>query len=129
MVIDTSALIAILVGEPDSDRLLQKMAEDPRRLLSVVSLVETSAVIEARRGEPAGRELDLLLHRAGVKVVEVDAEQAELARFAYRRYGKGNHPAGLNLGDCFTYALARVSGEPVLAQGTEFGRAGLAVCA
>ncbi len=71
------------------------------RLMSVVSFVETALVIEARLGEAGGRELDLLLHRAGIDVVSVDIDQAEIARQAFRKYGHGRHPAGLNFGDCF----------------------------
>ena len=128
MVIDTSALIAILVGEAEADDFLQKIVQDPKLLVSAVTLVESSIVIEARRGEAGGRELDLLLHRAQMRITPVDLEQAEMARMAYRRFGKGRHPAGLNLGDCFSYALARISGEPVLAKGDEFRRAGLQIC-
>ena len=85
-------------------------------------------VIEARRGEGAGREFDLFAVRA-LQIVAVDAEQAELARSAWRKYGKGRHPAALNFGDCFVYALAKATGEPVLAKGTEFARTDVEVCA
>jgi ribonuclease VapC len=77
-------------------------------------------VVEARRGEPAGRELDLLLHRSSVATVSVTADHVEIARQAWRRYGKGRHPAGLNFGDCFAYALARSSGEALLYVGEDF---------
>jgi ribonuclease VapC len=86
-------------------------------------------VIEARRGESAGREFDLFTLRASFQIIAVDAEQSELARSAWRRYGKGRHPAALNFGDCFVYALAKASGEPVLAKGTDFGRTDVEVCA
>ncbi len=127
MVLDASALVAILEGEPEAERLMQAIVADPKRLISAATLVEAGIVIEARRGEAAGRELDLLLHRLRAEVVAVDAQQAEAARGAYRRFGKGVAAPGLNLGDTFTYALARASGEPVLALGTEFAEAGLAV--
>jgi ribonuclease VapC len=122
MVIDTSALTAVLFDEPERDDLVRSIAAAPRRLLSAVSLVEASVVVEARRGEVAGRELDLFLHRASVEVVPVDGEQAELARAAWRRYGKGRHPAGLNFGDVFAYALARTAGEELLFKGGDFAR-------
>jgi ribonuclease VapC len=89
--------------------------------MSTASYLEAAIVIEARFGEPGGRELDLWLHRAGVDLVAVDADQAEVARSAYRRYGKGRHRAGLNYGDCFAYALSKVSGEPLLFKGDDFG--------
>ncbi len=90
------------------------------RLLSAVSALETSVVIENRKGPSGGRDLDLLLHRARVEVVAFGAEHYEAARAAYRRYGKGVHPAALNLGDCCAYALARISGEALLAKGSDF---------
>ncbi len=84
-------------------------------------------VLEARQGEAAGREFDLFVVRANLQIVPVDAEQVELARSAWRKYGKGRHPAGLNFGDCFSYALAKSSGERLLAKGTDFGRTDIAV--
>jgi ribonuclease VapC len=120
MVIDTSALVAMLSGEPDTVRMEIAVEKDPVRLMSAATLLETSIVIESRYGEPGGRELDLWLHRAGVDVVAVDAEQAEIARSAYRRYGKERHRAALNYGDCFSYALAVASGEPLLFKGDDF---------
>ena len=127
MVIDTSALVAVLFDEPERARLVQLITADPRRLISAGTLLESSIVIEARRGEAAGRELDLLLHRLGATVVPFDEAQSTLARAAWRRYGKGHHAAGLNLGDCFAYALSRLSGEPLLFKGTDFGLTDVAV--
>ena len=126
MVIDTSALTAVLLGEPDRDTLIGLMVEAPRVLISSGTLLEAGIVMEARRGEAAGRELDLFLHRLKVRTVEVDEEQVDVARAAWRRYGKGRHPAGLNYGDLFAYALARVSGEPLLYKGDDFGRTDVA---
>lgn len=120
MVIDTSALVAMLSGEPEAPVFEEAIEADPVRLMSTASYLETAIVIESRYGEPGGRELDLWLHRAGVQLVAVDSEQAEAARVAYRRFGKGRHPAGLNFGDCFTYALTQVSGEPLLYKGEDF---------
>jgi len=120
MVIETSALVAMLTDEPDAQRFEAAVEADPVRLMSTASYLEAAIVIEQRFGEPGGRELDLWLHRAGVDLVSVDAEQAEVARSAYRRFGKGRNRAGLNYGDCFAYALAKVSGEPLLYQGDDF---------
>ena len=114
MVIDTSALIAILSDEPEAPGLEAAIEADSVRLLSAASLVEASIVIESRYGEAGGRELDLLVREAGVEVVAVSPEQAELARAAYRRFGRGRHPAGLNFGDCFSYALSLATDEPLL---------------
>jgi len=120
MVIDTSAVVAILRDESEAERLELAIEADPVRLISAASLVECSIVLEARFGEVGSRELDLLIHKGGVDVAAVDATQAEIARLAYRRYGKGRHPAALNLGDCFAYALAQSSGEPLLFKGRDF---------
>ncbi len=122
VVIDTSALLAILQEESEAPALAAAIAADPRRLVSAASVVEAGIVVEARYGPGGGRELDLLLHRAGVVVTAVDAHQAELARNAWRRFGKGRHPAALNFGDCFTYALAVDSREPLLCVGDDFPR-------
>ena len=120
MVIDTSAVIAMLSDEPEAPGFEAELQADPVRLMSTASYVEAAIVIETRYGLPGGRELDLWLHRAGIDLVAVDADQAELARAAYRRYGKGRHRAGLNYGDCFSYALAQVSGQPLLFTGDDF---------
>lgn len=122
MVIDTSALVAILFAEPDAATFARSIADAHVRAMSAATLVECSIVAEARHGAAAGRELDLLVHRADVQVVPVDTEQAELARDAWRRFGKGRHGAGLNLGDCFSYALAVDRAEPLLFKGDDFAR-------
>ena len=129
MVIDTSALVAMLTDEPDAELFEARVADDPVRTMSTASYLETAIVIESRFGESGGRELDLWLHRASVSLVAVDADQAEVARAAYRRYGKGRHRAGLNYGDCFSYALAKVSGQPLLFKGDDFGHTGIVVAA
>lgn len=105
---------------PEAQRFEAAVAADPVRLMSTASYLEAAIVIEQRFGDPGGRELDLWLHRAGVDLVAVDADQAEVARSAYRRFGTGRDPAGLNYWDCFAYALAKVSGEPLLFQGDDF---------
>ena len=122
MVIDTSALIAILFGEPEALSFSRAVADESRKLISAFNALETGIVVEARKGETGGRELDLLLHRAQIEIVAMNADQAELARAAWRKYGKGNHPAGLNIGDCCAYALAKYSGEPLLFKGNDFGQ-------
>lgn len=122
MVIDTSALLAMLADEPEADAFRRALEADPVRLLSAASLVEAAAVAESRYGEAGGRELDLLILKAGLEIVPVDREQAELAREALRRFGKGRHPAGLNFGDSFSYALSIASGQPLLFKGEDFAR-------
>ena len=121
MVIDTSALAAIFFAEPERQRFLHAIIASESRLISAASVLETGIVLEARQGEGAGREFDLFLVRSNLQIVPVDAEQADLARSAWRNYGKGRHPAALNFGDCFSYALAKFSGELLLAKGTDFG--------
>jgi ribonuclease VapC len=122
MVIDTSALVAVLLQERDAERVAQAIDAGSPRLLSAASLLEASIVIESRKGEAGGRELDLLLYRAGIEVVAVDQNQAEIARAAWRRFGKGRHPVGLNYGDCFAYALASSRRLPLLFCGNDFSR-------
>ena len=118
MVIDTSALIAILQDEPNEHRSIGPLKR--RRALPVVSFVEASMVIETGYGADGVRDLDLLIAKAGIELVSVDANQAYAARNAFRVYGKGRHRAGLNFGDCFPYALARTEGEPLLFKGMDF---------
>jgi ribonuclease VapC len=120
MVIDTSALISILLGEPEAQTFSRALADDPKKLISALNALETGIVVEARKGEAGGRELDLLMHRAQIEIVAMNVDQVELARSAWRKYGKGNHPAGLNIGDCCAYALAKYSGEPLLFKGDDF---------
>jgi ribonuclease VapC len=120
MVIDTSALVAIFFGEPERQTFLDAITAAGSRLLSAATILETGIVLESRQGEAAGREFDLFVVRANLQIVPVDAEQADLARSAWRKYGKGRHPAALNFGDCFSYALAKLTGEPLLAKGTDF---------
>ena len=122
MVIDISVLVAILFDEDDAETLEAAIDADPTRLMSVASVLETSIVVETRFGEIGGRELDLLLHRVPIDVVGVTVEQLDVARKAFRHFGKGRHRAGLNFGDCFAYALAKVSGEPLLFKGDDFAR-------
>jgi ribonuclease VapC len=120
MVLDTSALLALLLDEPEAEDFRLAVEEDATRLVSAATLLETALVIEARKGDPGGRELDTLVQKADVIIVPVEAEHVAEARRAYRRFGKGRHAAGLNFGDVFAYALARVSGEPLLFKGDDF---------
>jgi ribonuclease VapC len=122
MVIDSCALLAIFLAEPESEQFLKSIVNAPAKLVSAASLLETGIVLESRLGDAAGREFDLFVLRAGLEVVPVDAEQIEIARSAWRKYGKGRHRAALNFGDCFSYALSKVSGEPLLAKGDDFAR-------
>ena len=122
MVIDTSALMAILFKEFDRQHFLDAIDEDPVRLISSVTALEAAMVVEARKGEPGGRELDLLLHKAKIEIVTFTADHFEMARHSWRKFGKGNHPAALNFCDCCAYALSKISGEPLLFKGIDFSR-------
>ena len=122
MVLDTSALLVLLLDEPEAEDFRTAVEEDTTRLVSAATLLETALVIEARKGERGGHELDRLIQKAEVLVVPVDAEHVSEARRAYRRFGKGRHAAGLNFGDVFAYALARTAGEPLLFKGDDFAR-------
>lgn len=128
MVIDTSALLAIFLGEPERQSVLELILHAERRLVSAGTVLETGIVLEAKKGEAAGREFDLFLVRSGLEIVPVDAEQIEFARSAWRAFGKGRHRAALNFGDCFVYALAKLSGEPLLAKGRDFALTDLELC-
>ncbi len=121
MVVDSSALLAILLGEPEQRALLEAIEAADVRLMSVASFVESSIVIEARHGAEGTRDLDHFVSRAGIELVSVDASQGHLARDAWRRFGRGRHRAGLNYGDCFSYAPANATGEPLLFKGNDFG--------
>lgn len=122
MVVDSSALIAILFAESDAASFSRSIANDPRPLVSAFSVLEASVVLLNRKGVDGPRMLDALLHAARIEVVSLNADQAQIAREAYARYGKGRHPAGLNLGDCCSYALARSSGQPLLFKGGDFSK-------
>ncbi len=127
MVIDSSVLLAILQEEPESTRFIEALASAGSRRMSVASFVEVSIVIESRFGGEGIRDLDLFIDRAGIELAAVDLEQAKLARYGFSRYGKGRHQAGLNYGDCFSYALARVRSEPLLFKGDDFKHTDVAV--
>jgi ribonuclease VapC len=125
MVIDTSALLAILFDEPERRAFNEAIESAETRLISAASFVEVSIVIESRYGPDGIRDLDLYLSRAGIDLVGFDSDQAFVARQAFRHYGKGRHRANLNLGDCFSYALAKSLGEPLLFKGEDFSKTDL----
>lgn len=120
MVLDTSALVAILRDEPERVEFVQLVttADDP--LISAATLVETSIVLQAKFGDDSVADLDQLLQAAAVRCIAVDAEQALAAREAWARYGRGRSPAALNFGDCFSYALATATSRPLLFKGNDF---------
>ncbi|WP_294537769.1 type II toxin-antitoxin system VapC family toxin [uncultured Rhodoblastus sp.] len=122
MVIDTSAIVAIAMNESEAEAFERRIADAAVRLISAATVLEAAMVLETRLGEPGGGELDLWLLRAGVEIVAVDAIHADQARRAWRRFGKGRHPAGLNFGDCFSYALAALTQEPLLFKGNDFSK-------
>jgi ribonuclease VapC len=122
MVVDTSAVIAILLGEPGADRFKRALNEAPSLAMSAASVLETSLVIDSRLGPSAAQMLDNWLEGSPIEVVVVTRRQIETARAGFRRFGKGRHPAGLNFGDCFSYALAKSSGDTLLFQGEDFSK-------
>jgi ribonuclease VapC len=122
MVVDTSALLAVILDEPEAGQFRDLIADASEPKVSAVSVLEASLVLEGRVGAEASRELDLLLRDTGFQVVAFDEQQLRLARRGWRRFGKGNHPAGLNLGDCASYALSKMTGEPLLFKGGDFAQ-------
>jgi ribonuclease VapC len=129
LIVDSSALLAILLSEPEEGRLSAAILADPAPLVSAVTLLETSMVFEARVGPRGAIELDSFIAHFDIQPVPFTPEHAGIARDAFRRYGKGRHPAGLNFGDCMAYALAKASGEPLLFKGEDFSRTDIATAA
>ena len=127
MVIDTSALVAILQDEPERAALADAVLTARRCRLSAATLVESGIVMQGRHGNDGARRLDALLSQIRVEVVPLTAAHAALARGAFRRYGKGRHPAALNYGDCFSYALAAALDAPLLFVGADFEQTDVAV--
>ena len=125
MIVDSSAVLAVLYREPDAERFETAIASAPSCRMSVANALEASIVVEGRGGMAAGDALDRFLKAAVIDLAPVTAEHMEAARRAWRRFGKGNHPAALNFGDCFAYALADVTGEPLLFKGEDFARTGV----
>jgi ribonuclease VapC len=120
VIVDSSALLAILMKEPERDRLGHAMGLARQRRISAATLVEAAIAIETKTGAEGAADLDRLLADLNIQVVPFTAEQAALAREAFRRFGKGRHPARLNFGDCFAYALAKDKSEPLLFKGGDF---------
>jgi ribonuclease VapC len=120
MVIDTSVLVAILLGDPDAERFARAVGDAPVRLLSAVNRVELSCLIEGRKGETGRADVEVLLRDGGFDIVSVTLQQAEIAVDAFRRFGRGRHRARLNIGDCFAYALATATGHTSLFKGDDF---------
>lgn len=122
MVIDTSALLAILQNEPERRKLNEAIEAAATRYLSTASFLESSMIVESRYGADGVRDLDLLIAKAKVSLVPVDEDQAYLARQGFQKYGTGRHPAGLDYGNCFSYALARSLEQPLLFKGNDFSQ-------
>jgi ribonuclease VapC len=120
MVIDTSAILAILLGEVEGRAFIRFIENDAVRLLSAASRIEASLVIESRKGNAGRNDLDRFIDVGAIEIVAVTAEQAKTACDAFRRYGKVRHPANLNFGDVFVYSLAKTTGEPLLFKGSDF---------
>lgn len=122
MVVDTSALLAVLLEDGDSEKYLNAMLDAERIRISAASAVELGIVAISRAGAEAEMKIDLLLARIGAEIISVDAAQAMFARSAFRTFGKGRHPAQLNFGDCFSYTLSKVLNEPLLYKGGDFAQ-------
>ncbi|OGR10977.1 MAG: ribonuclease [Deltaproteobacteria bacterium RIFOXYB12_FULL_58_9] len=125
MIIDTSAILAVLFAEEDATVFAQTIANADTRLMSAANYLEAAVVVDHQMGAAAGRQLDAFIDRAEIKIESVTREQAELARQAYSDFGKGHHPAGLNFGDCFAYALAKHTRLPILFKGDDFSHTDL----
>lgn len=126
MVIDSSVIVAVALDEPKAPAFERRIVEDPVRLVSAATLLEAAIVIEARYGDAGGRELDRWLSSIGAEIIPVDLALVEAARRAWRKFGKGRHTAGLNFGDCFSYALAKSRGEVLLYKGNDFSKTDIA---
>lgn len=120
MIVDTSAIIAILRDEADAPEISKALQQATKRRISAANYVEAAIITDSNRNPILSRRFDDLLREGEIVIEPVTAEQARIAREAYRDFGKGQHRAGLNYGDCFAYALARVSGEPLLFKGDDF---------
>jgi ribonuclease VapC len=125
MIIDTSAIIAILFDEDDAKTYADAISAAEACRASAATFVEASIVVDTQTKSSGGRQVDALFRRAGIAIEPVTEEQAHLARQAFTDFGKGRHPAGLNYGDCFSYALAKATGEPLLFKGKDFAKTDL----
>jgi ribonuclease VapC len=120
LVVDSSAILAILLDEPDGSDFLKKLTTAPKVILSSATYLETCLVLGARNGNAEIPSMSRFLEKLGAEVISFTPEQAHVARNAWMQYGKGNHKAKLNFGDCFSYALSKVSGQPLLFKGKDF---------
>ncbi len=122
MIVDSSALVAILYEEPEGPEFQARIAESARPMMSAANYLEASIVADRSNDPRRGAALDSLIEVLGIELVPVTVEQARIAREAFRNYGRGAHPAGLNFGDCFAYALARATGDRLLFKGQDFSQ-------
>jgi ribonuclease VapC len=120
MILDSSPLVAILAEEPDAELYIQAISRAPRCRISAGNFIELSIVVESQFPVEVLQQCDALFRRVGIVIEPVTVEHAHLARQAFHDFGKGRHPAGLNFGDCFAYALAKHTGEPLLFKGNDF---------
>ena len=127
MILDTSALAAIFFGEPEALHYIEMIRKANRRLMSVANFVELSMVIEGQTGPAAGQQVDAFMKAANVDLAPVTKEHGRLARQAFRDFGRGRHPAGLNFGDCFAYALAKATGDALLFKGRDFSQTDIGI--
>jgi len=125
MVVDTSSLVCIILGEPEAESHIRALVNQSGNSISAANWFEAMMVVNSRRGEVGKHELEQLLVLAKAEIVPVDSRMAQLAFDAWLRFGKGRHPAGLNFGDCFSYALAKLRGEPLLFKGEDFSKTDL----
>jgi len=122
MIVDTSAVLAILFEESDAELYAFALAQADTCRMSAAGFVEAGVVVDSQTKDKGSRQFDALIRRAAISIEPVTEEQAHIARQAYSDFGKGRHPAGLNFGDCFSYALSKVTGEPLLFKGNDFGK-------
>ncbi len=127
MIIDTSAILVILCGESEAPQYIKALASDSNRLVAAPIMVETSIVCLKRYGEAGLNELDIFAYKTGLKIIPFDNTLYAIARQGFRRYGKGIHAASLNFGDCFSYALAKYTGEAILFKGSDFSKTDLKI--
>jgi ribonuclease VapC len=128
VVIDSSALLAILLNEPERVQFSNAIERDSARLIAAPTLLETAIVLSARKGEDALRELDYAILKMCLEVLPFGSDEQQIAQKAFLSYGKGRHPAGLNYGDCMAYASAAVRGEPLLYKGGDFSQTDILAC-
>ena len=126
MILDTSSLVAILAQEPDCDRYIDAVSRAPHCRISAGNFLELSIVIDGQFGGEVLRQCDALFRRIGIVIEPVTVDQVHVARQAFHDFGKGRHPAGLDFGDCFAYALAKTTGEPLLFKGADFKQTDIA---